>query len=177
MKITGAGTVNLASTCHILVLAYYSGENIQNSRGFAMVYTETTGSSGIATTSKHYIVNTAQGHVRYPLEQNYTNNEASTFVYAPLDNIHRPEEKTVVLYVEDSLEPGCCGCDYLKVFKFQSTGGWEDASQSVCGGIEYQKWESDDMVMILFRSDDSRVGRGFHLVHSHEPAYRAKQSV
>ncbi|ODM87625.1 hypothetical protein Ocin01_19059 [Orchesella cincta] len=99
------------------------------------------------------------------------------FVYAPLDNIHRPEEKTVVSYVEDSLEPGCCGCDYLKVFKFQSTGGWADASQSVCGGSEYQKWESDDMVMILFRSDDSRVGRGFHLVHSHDQAYRAKQSV
>ncbi|ODM86863.1 Cubilin [Orchesella cincta] len=135
-------------------------------------------SSGIATTSKHYIVNTVQGHVRYPLdvELTYTDNEVSTFVYAPLDNIHNPERKTVVSYVEDSLE-ACCDCDFLKVFEFQSTGGWIDTSQNACSGTEYAKWESDDMVMILFHSDQSRVGRGFHLVHSHELASRAQQCV
>ncbi|CAL8145646.1 unnamed protein product [Orchesella dallaii] len=173
-SIVQQGVVNLGSPCHLLLITYYSGENIQNSRGFAMLYTAVTGSSGISADSRHHMVNTVQGHVRHPLdvEMTYTSNEISTFTFAPLDNIHNPETKTVVSFVEDGLEAGCY--DYLMLFQFSPATGWS-SDHSLCSGTGYEKWESDDMIMAVFITDGSNVGRGFHLVHSHELTTLAKK--
>ncbi|ODM89279.1 hypothetical protein Ocin01_17403 [Orchesella cincta] len=168
-EINGTGIATLNSNCNVLVLTYFTGENIENSQGFSMVYTSISGSNElISGTSKHYVVNSAEGDLRHPLsvKEQYSNLELSTFVFAPVENAYSPNTKTVIRYVLDDLEHWCS--DFLDVLKFHPATTWT-LSHRACNETIYERFESDDMIMVVFISDASVTGHGFHLIHSHEP--------
>ncbi|ODM86864.1 hypothetical protein Ocin01_19819, partial [Orchesella cincta] len=78
-------------------------------------------------TSKHYVVNSIEGHLRHP-----------------------PMLKS------NDLEANCQ--DYLDIFKFHPATAWT-RSQRACNETSFEKWESDDMIMVVFISDATNTGR------------------
>ncbi|CAL8129992.1 unnamed protein product [Orchesella dallaii] len=174
VNIVEAGTVTLSTACPILIITYYSGGNVLNSRGFVMLYTSTTGRSDISASSMQYVIIGEEGYVRYPSTTctAYTDYEVSSFVFAPPENIHNPERKSLVTYSLNGLEGTTCR-DSIRGFKFSPITGWTH-NQSIpgdyiCGDTQFKSWAIDDMLMLIFRSDISQGFYGFHLTYSTLP--------
>jgi len=170
-SINATGTINLGAMCPILILSFFSGENVLDSRGFVMFYTAVSGTHGISASSENYVFTDPEGHVRHPpsVEQNYGNNEVSTFVFTPPNNVYNPSRRTLVTYSLDSLEILNCN-DALRLYRFNPVSGWTHGAVSgddyLCGNIIFKSWSSDEMMLFIFRSSPSVVGRGFHLTHT-----------
>ncbi|ODM90123.1 Deleted in malignant brain tumors 1 protein [Orchesella cincta] len=166
--ITATGVISLPSTCHKLLITFYSGASV-SSRGFIIWYKATTGSNGISTSSKDYIVSNSQEHIRYPADANsaYTNNEMSTFVFSTPSNLYSTSRKTLVIYVRDRLEGSTCA-DVLQLYRFRPASGWT-YSQQICGNYEMIQWVDNDLMLVTFKSDTSVVNRGFHISRTTVP--------
>jgi len=119
------GQASIPSACHVLILTYYSGGNVLNSRGFVMMYTAVMGASGISPASRHYMLDSPSIEIRHPatVGSPYTNKEVCTFVFAPVNNIYSTQTKTLVTVSVDSLDR-CGNCDALYIYKFTPSGGW-----------------------------------------------------
>ncbi|CAL8130010.1 unnamed protein product [Orchesella dallaii] len=174
VEIFGTGAVTLSSVCPILVITYYSGENVDNSTGFAVTYNSISGSTGVSSGSRQYISNGDEGYVRHPSTActTYTNLEVSSFIFMPPDNIHNPDKKSSVTYTLNSLEEDGC-IDNLRVFRFSPSIGWlhnySIPEDYICGNTTFKSWAIDDMLMLIFRSDVSDVYNGFQLTYTNLP--------
>ncbi|ODM91786.1 Cubilin [Orchesella cincta] len=162
VAINGTGIVRLPTTCHKLLITFYSGARVF-SRGFIIWYNATSGRNSISSSSKDYIFSSSQQHVRYPtnVTSNYTNYELSTFVFGTPGNLYNSSRKTLVIYVRDRLEGTGCW-DMLQLYRFRPASGWTSSGQ-VCGGVESTQWTDDDLMLATFKSDASVVNRGFHI--------------
>ncbi|ODM93346.1 hypothetical protein Ocin01_13336 [Orchesella cincta] len=176
IPITQAGRVSLNPRCPILIITFYSGEDVSNSRGFVLFYRATTGTShGISAASKQFVINTAfEGAITYPLEvgTQYTNLEVSTFVFTPSDNIYIPNRYSTVAYSRSGLS--FCS-DHISVYRFSPSFGWRNNLSipwdMICDYTPFAWWSTDELLMLIFRSDFQNVNYGFHLTYSNQSLY------
>ncbi|CAL8146583.1 unnamed protein product [Orchesella dallaii] len=171
--VSSTGEMNRTiSECPVLVITLYSTGSSQTARGFILEYEAkiTSGSNKISTNSRQQITNAESGHIRYPGNGlNYTNSEVSTFVFAPKNNIYAARKNASVIFVEDWLDDVHC-YDTIHVFHLKSVTGerrvWDWAS-AVCPGTDMMELSNhDDLILVVFLTDENRTGSGFHLIHS-----------
>ncbi|ODM91785.1 hypothetical protein Ocin01_14898 [Orchesella cincta] len=118
ISITRAGSVSLPTTCHSLVITFYSGASVGSSRGFSLSYSMRSGTTGAATASKSYILNGDHQQIRHPANADleYTHWELTMFGFAPRSNVYTSSRKTLVTYMRDTMEGGCF--EEIKLFRF-----------------------------------------------------------
>jgi hypothetical protein len=175
VAINGSGQVSIPSACPVLIITFYSGVNVSGSRGFALIYTEVSGSNGIAPTSEHHLFTEKQGHIRYPMNvgQNFSKYETSTFVFPPPENIFSADKETLIVYTRDKPTIGDTG-GRIRIYRFHPSTLWthnetSGSDDSLSGAVEYKIWTIDDLAMAIFRSADFPEGPGFHITYTHLP--------
>ncbi|CAL8130012.1 unnamed protein product [Orchesella dallaii] len=173
VDIKASGLVSL-NACPILILTFFSGENILNSKGFVIIYESISGgNSGVSQNSLQYVTNGEKGLIRYPSTvcSTYTNFEVSSFVFTPPGNKYNPARKSLVTFTLNSFEGNCF--DNIRVFRFSPSSGWTHnesiAGDYICDDTEMESWAVDDMLMLIFRSDSSITSLGFHLTYNSLP--------
>ncbi|ODM89638.1 Procollagen C-endopeptidase enhancer 1 [Orchesella cincta] len=171
------GPKELRNPCHILVITLYSGEETSDGKGFSMRITATTGSSRVSSNSRQMVVNHEEGAIQHPPtgRSEYSDNEISTFIFIPPTNFYNSKRVTLVTFVMNSLEGTSC-YDYVLVYKLRTKdrdSSWEGSQSKdvdkICGDTSYKLWASDDVIMVIFRSDGSNSNAGFSILHADLP--------
>ncbi|CAL8136235.1 unnamed protein product [Orchesella dallaii] len=168
VAITRTGTVSLPSVCHSLVITFYSGPNVGTSRGFSLSYSRRTANGLSSGSSRNYILNAAQQQIRHPAnaDTQYTNKELTLFAFPPPNNVYSSARKTLVTYMQVSLERTSCW-DRIHAYRFRPSG-WTVLSE-LCGDVEFKQWTDADVILVTFTSDGSVLGRGFHILRTNLP--------
>ncbi|ODM89202.1 hypothetical protein Ocin01_17480 [Orchesella cincta] len=155
------GSVNGVGGCDVLVITLASGRDVGNSSGFVLEYSVLRNST-LSLESQDYIIKAEEAAIiRYPSPAlEYTNFEFTTFTILP--NLG---SKTNVIYFRNSLEGTTC-LDNLRIYRFNASSEVPTKWQYdgiICGQIPSNVIINDDLILITFNSDISRVGSGFEL--------------
>ncbi|ODM90124.1 hypothetical protein Ocin01_16559 [Orchesella cincta] len=166
--ISRVGTVSVPSTCHSLVITFYSGPSSYYSRGFSMSYTTRTGTSGASAGSKYYLLSSSQQQIRHPANADleYSNNELTMFGFGPASNLYSSARKTLVTYMRDTIGGSCA--ERIHMYRFTPANGWASVS-ALCSDVEFKQWEDSEIMLVTFTSDGSGLGRGFHVIRTNLP--------
>ncbi|CAL8140137.1 unnamed protein product [Orchesella dallaii] len=156
------------SFCNVLMITFSSGSNVGNSTGFVLQY-EALGGGAVSPRSTDHIIQTGDpGVIKYPESAaEYDNNEFTTFVFEPTQNIFSPGKRINLIYIKGLMETSF---DVLRVYVFNSNS------------IEPEKWEykgviddnhnqteiifNQDLILVEFHSDRNNPGTGFQFIHT-----------
>ncbi|CAL8136428.1 unnamed protein product [Orchesella dallaii] len=117
------------SPCDILMITFHTGANVAGYQGFLLEYNTQTigGGNGVSRDSTDMIFQEDFTVLHHPLAAaQYSNNEISTFVLVPANNIYSSTKRTNIAFFLDSIE-NCCDILTLWVFNGNSASSakWE----------------------------------------------------
>lgn len=110
----------------LLVITFISGENPNNdTTGFILQYSTLTNGTvpQVAEHSKNEFIQPHTIYLRHPSTSSkyYENNELSSFVFQPENNIHLPGKRINLVYMRIGLDGAKCE-DYVDVYGLNVTG-------------------------------------------------------
>ncbi|ODM89769.1 CUB and sushi domain-containing protein 1 [Orchesella cincta] len=154
--------------CNVLMITFATGPNVKDSTGFVLQY-EALGGGVVSPRSTDHLISTGEpGIMKYPeTPGQYDDNEFSTFVFEPSNNIYSPGKRINLIYLKGLMESHF---DYLRVYTFNSTSTelekWEYKGVINDDNTETELIFNQDLILIEFHSDRNNPGTGFQIVYT-----------